>query len=213
MFQLFTEEAIKAVIQAQAEARRCHHNYVSTEQILLGLVYNSLSTTGMLFKKFGIFHIDVRRETDKIIGLGNGSGEEIPFTPTCKVVFILARDEAELRRHSYIGSEHLLKGLVKHDRGLAPRVLDVLGIDVAILKADLEKEFGPPSDDFEKIFYPIKTADIESLKTNIRNTARILEQAREEGQTTTADSALQKLMSLEYMLPWEERDISRGNET
>ncbi|VAI15161.1 unnamed protein product [Triticum turgidum subsp. durum] len=111
MFERFTEKAIKVIMLAQEEARRLGHNFVGTEQVLLGLVGEGTGIAAKVLKSMGINLKDARVEVEKIIGRGNGFvAVEIPFTPRAKRVLELSLEEARQLGHNYIGSEHLLLG-------------------------------------------------------------------------------------------------------
>ncbi|VAH47368.1 unnamed protein product [Triticum turgidum subsp. durum] len=130
MFERFTEKAIKVIMLAQEEARRLGHNFVGTEQILLGLIGEGTGIAAKVLKSMGISLKDARVEVEKIIGRGSGFvAVEIPFTPRAKRVLELSLEEARQLGHNYIGSEHLLLGLLREGEGVAARVLESLGAD------------------------------------------------------------------------------------
>ena len=115
MFERFTEKAIKVIMLAQEEARRLGHNFVGTEQILLGLIGEGTGIAAKTLKSMGVNLKDARVEVEKIIGRGSGFvAVEIPFTPRAKRVLELSWDEARQLGHNYIGTEHLLLGLIYH---------------------------------------------------------------------------------------------------
>jgi ATP-dependent Clp protease ATP-binding subunit ClpA len=205
MFELFTNEAVQAIMHAQEEARRFQHNFVSTEQILLGLLRKPVFKADKVLMKFGVTYDDVRRETEKIIGQGKGTSKEIPFTPRGKLTLLLARDAAEQHRHSYIGPEHVFMGVIREGKGVASRVLKILGVNLPDLEVVLEKEFDPPNDDFEDVFYPAKTAEMEGLKASIHEMRSKCEQATAAGQTEMAQDALESLKALEWSLSWHRK--------
>ncbi|TVU16232.1 hypothetical protein EJB05_39784, partial [Eragrostis curvula] len=112
------------------EARRLGHNFVGTEQILLGLIGEGTGIAAKVLKSMGINLKDARVEVEKIIGRGSGFvAVEIPFTPRAKRVLELSLEEARQLGHNYIGSEHLLLGLLREGEGVAARVLESLGAD------------------------------------------------------------------------------------
>ncbi|KZV46212.1 hypothetical protein F511_24765 [Dorcoceras hygrometricum] len=130
MFERFTEKAIKVIMLAQEEARRLGHNVVGTEQILLGLIGEGTGIAAKVLKSIGINLKDSRVEVEKLIGRGSGFvAVEIPFTPRAKRVLELSLEEARQLGHNYIGSEHLLLGLLREGEGMAARVLENLGAD------------------------------------------------------------------------------------
>ena len=120
MFERFTEKAIKVIMLAQEEARRLGHNFVGTEQILLGLIGEGTGVAAKVLKSMGVNLKDARVEVEKIIGRGSGFvAVEIPFTPRAKRVLELSLEEARQLGHNYIGTEHLLLGLIREGEGVA----------------------------------------------------------------------------------------------
>ena len=120
MFERFTEKAIKVIMLAQEEARRLGHNFVGTEQILLGLIGEGTGVAAKVLKSMGVNLKDSRVEVEKIIGRGSGFvAVEIPFTPRAKRVLELSLEEARQLGHNYIGTEHLLLGLIREGEGVA----------------------------------------------------------------------------------------------
>jgi ATP-dependent Clp protease ATP-binding subunit ClpC len=143
MFERFTEKAIKVIMLAQEEARRLGHNFVGTEQILLGLIGEGTGVAAKTLKSMGVTLKDARIEVEKIIGRGSGFvAVEIPFTPRAKWVLELSWDEARQFGHNYIGTEHLLLGLIREGEGVAARVLDNLGVDLAKVRQHIIRLLG-----------------------------------------------------------------------
>lgn len=136
MFGRFTERASRALLLAQEEARRLNHDYVGTEHILLGLVSLGEGVAAEVLQNLGIELEKVRIEVEKLVGKGNSMLVlgEVPFTPRAKKVLELAMEEAQTLRHNYIGTEHLLLGLVREEEGIAARVLQNLGADLNKIK-------------------------------------------------------------------------------
>ncbi|XP_018472027.2 chaperone protein ClpC2, chloroplastic [Raphanus sativus] len=135
MFERFTEKAIKVIMLSQEEARRLGHNFVGTEQILLGLIGEGTGIAAKVLKSTGINLKDSRVEVEKIIGRGSGfMAVEIPFTPRAKRVLELSLEEARQLGHNYIGSEHLLLGLLREGEGVAARVLENMGVDASNIR-------------------------------------------------------------------------------
>lgn len=146
MFERFTEKAIKVIMLAQEEARRLGHNFVGTEQILLGLIGEGTGVAAKTLKSMGVNLKDARIEVEKIIGRGSGFvAVEIPFTPRAKRVLELSWDEARQFGHNYIGTEHLLLGLIREGEGVAARVLDNLGVDLAKVRQHIIRLLGESS--------------------------------------------------------------------
>ena len=143
MFERFTEKAIKAIMLAQEEARRLGHNFVGTEQVLLGLIGEGTGVAAKTLKSMGVTLKDARAEVEKIIGRGSGFvAVEIPFTPRAKRVLELSWDEARQLGHNYIGTEHLLLGLIREGEGVAARVLENLGVDLNKVRSNVVKMLG-----------------------------------------------------------------------
>jgi ATP-dependent Clp protease ATP-binding subunit ClpC len=143
MFERFTEKAIKVIMLAQEEARRLGHNFVGTEQILLGLIGEGTGIGPKVLKSMGVNLKDARVEVEKIIGRGSGFvAVEIPFTPRAKRVLELSLEEARQLGHNYIGTEHLLLGLIREGEGVAARVLENLGVDLSKVRSQIIKSLG-----------------------------------------------------------------------
>nr|YP_009257613.1 ATP-dependent Clp protease ATP-binding subunit clpA-like protein [Coeloseira compressa]ANH09696.1 ATP-dependent Clp protease ATP-binding subunit clpA-like protein [Coeloseira compressa] len=143
MFERFTEKAIKVIMLAQEEARRLGHNFVGTEQILLGLIGEGTGIAAQVLKSMNVNLKDARIEVEKIIGRGSGFvAVEIPFTPRAKRVLELSLEEARQLGHNYIGTEHLLMGLVREGEGVAARVLENLAVNVASIRTEVIQMLG-----------------------------------------------------------------------
>ena len=143
MFERFTEKAIKVIMLAQEEARRLGHNFVGTEQILLGLIGEGTGVAAKVRKSMGVTLKDARIEVEKIIGRGSGFvAVEIPFTPRAKRVLELSLEEARQLGHNYIGTEHLLLGLIREGEGVAARVLENLNVDLTKVRTQVIRMLG-----------------------------------------------------------------------
>lgn len=143
MFERFTEKAIKVIMLAQEEARRLGHNFVGTEQILLGLIGEGTGVAAKALKSLGVSLRDARVEVEKIIGRGSGFvAVEIPFTPRAKRVLELSWDEARQLGHNYIGTEHLLLGLIREGEGVAVRVLENVGVELSRVRSTVIRMLG-----------------------------------------------------------------------
>jgi ATP-dependent Clp protease ATP-binding subunit ClpC len=143
MFERFTEKAIKVVMLAQEEARRLGHNFVGTEQLLLGMIGEGTGIAAKVLKSQGVNLKEARVEVEKIIGRGSGFvAVEIPFTPRAKRVLELSLEEARHLGHHYIGTEHLLLGLLREGEGVAARVLENLGADATKIRTQVIKMVG-----------------------------------------------------------------------
>src|SRR5215813_11063543 len=130
MFERFTDRARRVVVLAQEEARMLNHDYIGTEHILLGLVHEGEGVAARALESLGISLQAVRQQVEEIIGRGQQAPPgHIPFTPRAKKVVELARREATDLGHNYIGTEHILLGLVREGEGVAAQVLVNLGAD------------------------------------------------------------------------------------
>ncbi|MCS7308803.1 MAG: ATP-dependent Clp protease ATP-binding subunit [Armatimonadota bacterium] len=131
MWQRFTERARRVIFYAQEEAGRLGENYVSTEHLLLGLVREPDSVAARILERMGVSLSRVRSEIERQVSRGEGRlGQETQLTPRAKRVIDLAYDEARQLNNNYIGTEHLLLGLIREGEGLAGRVLAKLGVDL-----------------------------------------------------------------------------------
>ena len=129
-FEEFTERARTVVILAQEEARRFNHNYVGTEHVLLGLIREGDGVAGGALRQLGVHLDEVREQVEGIVGYGEGGFDpHLPFTPRTNKVLQLALREAMQLGHGYVGTEHVLLGLVRESEGVAARVLSNLGVD------------------------------------------------------------------------------------
>jgi ATP-dependent Clp protease ATP-binding subunit ClpC len=131
MFERFTDRARRVMDLAQDEARRLNHTYIGTEHLLLGLVGEGEGVAARALTSLGIGLDAVRQQVEEIIGQGQQAPSgRIPFTPRAKKVLELARREALQLGHNYIGTEHILLGLIREGEGVAARVLVQLGGDL-----------------------------------------------------------------------------------
>ncbi len=130
MFEKFTDKARRVVVLAQEEAKLLNHNYIGTEHILLGLIHEGEGVAAKALESLGIDLAAVREQVQEIIGQGQQAPSgHIPFTPRAKKVLELSLREALQLGHSYIGTEHLLLGLIREGEGVAAQVLTKLGAD------------------------------------------------------------------------------------
>jgi ATP-dependent Clp protease ATP-binding subunit ClpC len=131
MFERFTERARRVVVLAQEEARMLNHNYIGTEHILLGLAREGEGVAARALESLGISLEAVRQQVEEIIGRGQEAPSgHIPFTPRAKKVLELSLREAQQLGHNYIGTEHILLGLIREGSGVAAQVLVKLGADL-----------------------------------------------------------------------------------
>jgi len=131
MFERFTDRARRTVVLAQEEARLLQHNYIGTEHLLLGLIHEGEGVAAKALESLGIGLDAVRQQVEEIIGRGQQAPSgHIPFTPRAKKVLELALREAIQLGHNYIGTEHILLGLIREADGVAAQVLVRLGADL-----------------------------------------------------------------------------------
>ena len=175
MFERFTEKAIKVIMLAQEEARRLGHNFVGTEQILLGLIGEGTGVAAKVLKSLGVNLKDSRIEVEKIIGRGSGFvAVEIPFTPRAKRVLELSLEEARQLGHNYIGTEHLLLGLIREGEGVAARVLENLNIDLTKVRTQVIRMLGETAEvgtGTNTTKGNLKTATLDEFGTNLTKLA------------------------------------------
>jgi len=131
MFERFTDRARRVVVLAQEEARMLNHNYIGTEHILLGLIHEGEGVAAKALESMNISLDAVREQVQEIIGQGQAAPTgHIPFTPRAKKVLELSLREALQLGHNYIGTEHILLGLIREGEGVAAQVLQKLGADL-----------------------------------------------------------------------------------
>jgi ATP-dependent Clp protease ATP-binding subunit ClpC len=131
MFERFTDRARRVVVLAQEEARMLNHNYIGTEHLLLGLIHEGEGVAAKALESLGIGLEAVRQHVEEIIGQGQQAPSgHIPFTPRAKTVLELSLRESRQLGHDYIGTEHILLGLLREGEGVAAQVLSRLGADL-----------------------------------------------------------------------------------
>ncbi len=137
MFERFTERARQVIILAREEAIRLGHNFVGTEHLLLGLIRGGEGLAVATLKKLNVDTVAVKAEIEKRVAAGGevSPDRKIPFTPGAKKVLEYAISEARSLGHNYLGTEHLLLGLIREGEGIASRVLRDFGMSVAVAKA------------------------------------------------------------------------------
>jgi len=131
VFERFTDRARRVVVQAQEEARTRGHDHVGTEHVLLGLVHDSGGVAAKALESLQISAEVVRQRVDELTGPGERAPSgRIPFTPQSKEVLKLALQESRALGHNYVGTEHILLGLIRDGDGVAAQVLAALGADL-----------------------------------------------------------------------------------
>ena len=143
MWEPFTERARRSIVLAQEEAQRLGNNYIGTEHILLGIISEGESLAAKVLETLGVNLSKVRQEVESIVGRGGQTvQQEMVFTPRAKRVIELAFEEARQLNHNYIGTEHLLLGLIREGEGVAARVLTNLGVDPAKVRVQTTSLLG-----------------------------------------------------------------------
>lgn len=159
MFNKFTERARKVILLAKEEAKRFNHDYIGTEHILLGLIREGEGVAAAVLQKLGLSPEKIRLEVEKLVQSGPSTmvSGDIPFTPKAKKVIELAMEEARSLGHNYIGTEHLLLGLIREGEGVASQVLMNLGLDLNRVRNEVITLLGSSS--------PAPTAGATGSKT------------------------------------------------
>ncbi len=177
MFNRFTERARKVIILAKEEAKRFNHDYIGTEHILLGLIREGEGVAAAVFRSLGLSSENIRLEVEKLVQTGPSTivSGDIPFTPKAKKVIELAMDEARSLGHNYIGTEHLLLGLIREGEGVASQVLLNLGLDLTKVRSEVMALLGsgPPSQSAPAAgSYKTKTPALDAFGRDLTALAR-----------------------------------------
>jgi ATP-dependent Clp protease ATP-binding subunit ClpC len=147
VFQRFTDRARRVMVLAQEEARALNHSYLGTEHLLLGLIHERDGVAARALELSGISLDEVRSDVGEIIGLGQTTPEpKIPFTPRAKKVLELSLREALQLGHNYIGTEHILLGLLREGKGVAAQVLERRGARLPAVRRQVLQLLGAPSE-------------------------------------------------------------------
>ncbi len=159
MFNRFTERARKVILLAKEEAKRFNHDYIGTEHILLGLIREGEGVAAAVLQNLGLSSDQIRLEVEKLVQLGPSTivSGDIPFTPKAKKVIELAMDEARNLGHNYIGTEHLLLGLIREGEGIAAQVLVNLGLDLGKVRQEVMELLGSSAPAYSVGPTPTKT--------------------------------------------------------
>ena len=177
MFNRFTERARKVIVYAKEEARRFNHDYIGTEHLLLGLIREGEGVAAAVLQKLGLDLETIRLEVEKLVQAGPATQVvgDIPFTPRSKKALELSAEEARALGHNYIGTEHLLLGLVKEGEGMAYRVLLNLGLDLGKLRNEVMELLGsgiPGYGQQQEAVKAGKTPAIDAYGRNLNKLAR-----------------------------------------
>ncbi|MFH1782784.1 MAG: ATP-dependent Clp protease ATP-binding subunit [Candidatus Omnitrophota bacterium] len=151
MLNRFTERARKVILLAKEEAKRFNHDYIGTEHILLGLVREGEGVAAVVLQKIGLSLQQIRLEVEKIVKPGPSTiiSGDIPFTPKAKKAIELSGEEARSLGHNYIGTEHILLGLIREGEGVASQVLLNLGLDLAKVRKEIVELLGSATPGFD----------------------------------------------------------------
>src|SRR5437016_2245241 len=182
MFERFTDRARRVVVLAQEEARMLNHNYIGTEHILLGLIHEGEGVAAKALESLGISLEAVRSQVEEIIGQGQAAPTgHIPFTPRAKKVLELSLREALQLGHNYIGTEHILLGLIREGEGVAAQVLVKLGADLSRVRQQViqllsgyagSKESGAPTGGGSTESAPSGSLVLDQFGRNLTQLAR-----------------------------------------
>src|SRR6266567_2264297 len=161
----FTPRAQQVLALARKEADRFNHNFVGTEHLLLGLIRLGQGTAVTVLRKMGLDLETVRKEVEKQVGTGPDQKMigHIPYTPRVKKVLALAAKEARALNHTYVGTEHILLGLLREGDGVAARVLKNLEVDTEVTRQHILKELDPS-------YSPV--ANQEAMPENVESSER-----------------------------------------
>nr|WP_289038584.1 ATP-dependent Clp protease ATP-binding subunit [uncultured Allobacillus sp.] len=179
MFGRFTERAQKVLALSQEEALRLGHNNIGTEHILLGLIKEGEGIAAKALKSLDIDSEKIQQEVEQLIGKGEATNQTIHYTPRAKKVIELSMDEARKLNHSYVGTEHILLGLIREGEGVAARVFNNLGVSlnkarqqVLQLLGSNDSTSGNPHQRKQKQNSNAQTPTLDSLASDLTATAR-----------------------------------------
>ena len=174
MFNRFTERARKVIILAKEEARRFNHDYIGTEHILLGLIREGEGVAAAVLQKMGVSLENIRLEVEKLVQPGPTTQiiGDIPFTPRAKKALELAAEEARALGHNYIGTEHLLLGLIREGEGVASQVLLNLGLDLNTVRNEIMELLGSALPGFGQQQAKTKTPALDAFGRDLTALAK-----------------------------------------
>ena len=228
MFERFTDRARRVVVLAQEEARMLNHNYIGTEHILLGLIHEGEGVAAKALQSLGISLEAVRQQVEEIIGQGQQAPSgHIPFTPRAKKVLELSLREALQLGHNYIGTEHILLGLIREGEGVAAQVLVKLGADLNRMRQQViqllhgyQGSRDPASSGVEPEYEesgPLTMAQAAVREARIARSARVFSQtqldslmARLDDVGSRLDMVVERLVSMEERLASIEGHLAEG---
>ncbi|GAB4194733.1 MAG: hypothetical protein Fur006_40710 [Coleofasciculaceae cyanobacterium] len=206
MFERYTDKALKVIMLALEEARRLGHNFVGTEQILLGLIAEGTGVAAKVLKSVGVNLKDARIEVETIIGRGSSSvAVEIPFTPRAKRALELSLKEARQLGHNYVGTEHLLLGLIREGEGVAARVLEKLDVDLSQVRTKVIRVVGETAEVADKILgQTAKVADEEKFDPMLDNQQESDSIIQIEGSSTDNNQASRHTRAIEVVCSYSQ---------
>jgi ATP-dependent Clp protease ATP-binding subunit ClpC len=176
MFNRFTERARKVILLAKEEAKRFNHDYIGTEHILLGLVREGEGVAAAVLANFGLSPDKIRVEVEKLVQPGPATviSGDLPFTPKAKKVIELAMDEARALGHNYVGTEHLLLGLIREGEGVASQVLMNMGLELDKVREEVMNLLGSeiPGYEMGQKIAPTKTPALDAFGRDLTKLAK-----------------------------------------
>jgi len=174
MFNRFTERARKVIILAKEEAKRFNHDYIGTEHILLGLIREGEGVAATVLEKMGVSLENIRIEIEKLVQPGPTTQiiGDLPFTPRAKKALELAAEEARSLGHNYIGTEHLLLGLIREEEGVASQVLLNLNLDLSTVRNKIMEVLGSELPGFGQAGIKTKTPALDAFGRDLTALAK-----------------------------------------
>ncbi len=174
MFNRFTERARKVIILAKEEAKRFNHDYIGTEHILLGLIREGEGVAATVLEKMGLSLENIRLEIEKLVQPGPATQiiGDLPFTPRAKKALEMAAEEARSLGHNYIGTEHLLLGLIREEEGVASQVLINLGLDLNTVRNKVMEVLGSELPGFGQPQTKNKTPALDAFGRDLTQLAK-----------------------------------------
>ncbi|CAM9092843.1 unnamed protein product [Discosporangium mesarthrocarpum] len=160
MFEKFTEKALQVIMMSQEESRKMGHNFVGSEQLLLGLMGEGSGVANIALREYGIKIRDVRLEVERLIGRGTGFvAIEIPFTPRAKRILEMTVQQSKDLNHSYVGTEHLFLALLNDKEGISVKVLRNLGASISKVKLNVLRDMGQYTENSPKVVANVGAGD------------------------------------------------------
>ncbi|MCH4166810.1 MAG: ATP-dependent Clp protease ATP-binding subunit [Megasphaera sp.] len=172
MFNRFTNDAKSVFRYAQKAAQQFRHDYVGTEHVLLALVLNTNGIAGMVLVQFGLTKENITRAIENAVGLGERDSKRLRLTPRTKRVLELAAAEASTRGQNYIGTEHILAGILQEGTGMAIQILQSMDIDPVTVAQKLAEVMNDPEVDDSDEAVPSDTIDLSAFGRNINDMAK-----------------------------------------